>query len=144
MKKSLLLIVAAGFLLVAGLFGYRVFHRAGSAGGEQPAETAVSKPATPAVSSAAQRAPDAAPRSAVTKNLSQPESAVQVVSAPGDRFQPLDEALILDRRGRLFVSYDAWSTYWFYRNDHFGRRRTMMFSPDGGDTWKLTTTADLE
>jgi len=52
--------------------------------------------------------------------------------------------LTLDRRGRLFVSYDTWSTYWFYRNDHLGRRRTTMFSPDGGGIWRLATSADLE
>ncbi len=45
--------------------------------------------------------------------------------------------LTIDRRGRLFLSYDYWSTYWFYRTDHFGRRRALMMSPDGGETWKL-------
>lgn len=51
--------------------------------------------------------------------------------------------LTIDRKGRLFLSYDYWSTFWFYRNDHPGRRRTLMMSPDGGDTWKLAQTEDI-
>jgi hypothetical protein len=51
--------------------------------------------------------------------------------------------LTIDRRGRLFLSYDYWSTYWFYRNDHAGNRRAVLMSPDGGDTWKLATDRDL-
>ncbi|HUT33024.1 MAG TPA: BNR-4 repeat-containing protein [Planctomycetota bacterium] len=51
--------------------------------------------------------------------------------------------LTVDRAGRLFLSYDYWSTYWFYRNDHFGRRRAVIMSPDGGDSWKLVQTNDL-
>ncbi|MGC9316525.1 MAG: BNR-4 repeat-containing protein [Armatimonadota bacterium] len=51
--------------------------------------------------------------------------------------------LTIDRTGRLFISYDYWSTHWFYRNDHFGDRRALLMSPDGGDTWKLAETRDL-
>lgn len=51
--------------------------------------------------------------------------------------------LTIDRAGRLFLSYDYWSTYWFYRNDHLGRRRALMVSADGGETWKLAETGDL-
>lgn len=51
--------------------------------------------------------------------------------------------LTVDRKGRLFLSYDYWSTYWFYRTDHFGSRRALMMSPDGGDNWKLVETQDL-
>ena len=51
--------------------------------------------------------------------------------------------LTIDRKGRLFLSYDYWSTYWFYRTDHFGNRRALLTSPDGGDTWKLAETRDL-
>ncbi len=51
--------------------------------------------------------------------------------------------LTIDRRGRLFLSYDYWSTHWFYRTDHFGRRRALLTSTDGGDTWKLAETRDL-
>jgi len=45
--------------------------------------------------------------------------------------------LTIDRVGRLFLSYDYWSTYWFYRNDHFGSRRSLMMSQDQGKSWKL-------
>jgi hypothetical protein len=45
--------------------------------------------------------------------------------------------LTIDRAGGLFLSYDYWSTFWFYRTDHDGRRRALLTSPDGGDTWKL-------
>ncbi len=50
--------------------------------------------------------------------------------------------LTIDRRGRLFLSYDYWSTHWFYRNDHPGSRRALLLSPDGGDTWKLVGDDD--
>ncbi len=52
--------------------------------------------------------------------------------------------LTVARAGRVGLSYDYWATYWFYRNDHPGRRRQTLISPDGGDTWKLLTTADLQ
>ncbi|MFQ6098868.1 MAG: BNR-4 repeat-containing protein, partial [Armatimonadota bacterium] len=52
--------------------------------------------------------------------------------------------LTIDRRGRLFLSYDYWSTYWFYRTDHVGSRRSLMMSPDGGETWKLVEMRDLQ
>jgi BNR repeat-containing family member len=51
--------------------------------------------------------------------------------------------LTVDRTNRLFLSYDYWSTHWFYRTDHRGDRRTLMMSPDGGTTWKLPQTADF-
>lgn len=51
--------------------------------------------------------------------------------------------LSIDHRGRLFLSYDYWSTHWFYRNDQPGNRRTLIMSPDGGGTWKLAETANL-
>jgi hypothetical protein len=37
-----------------------------------------------------------------------------------------------------------WSTFWFYRNDHFGDRRALLMSPDGNDSWKLAETNDLK
>ena len=51
--------------------------------------------------------------------------------------------LTIDRRGRLLVSFDVWSTFWFYRTDHIGHRRKTIMSPDGGDTWQLLMTEDL-
>jgi hypothetical protein len=52
--------------------------------------------------------------------------------------------LTIDAVGRLFLSYDYWSTYWFYRNDHRGDRRSVLMSADGGDTWKLVGASDLQ
>lgn len=51
--------------------------------------------------------------------------------------------LTIDREGALFLSYDYWSTFWFYRTDRRETRRALMTSPDGGDTWKLATMEDL-
>ncbi|TWT78746.1 hypothetical protein CA13_01430 [Planctomycetes bacterium CA13] len=50
--------------------------------------------------------------------------------------------LTIDRTGRLWLSYDYWSTYWFYRNDHVGSRRSLLTSPDDGETWKLAGDDD--
>jgi hypothetical protein len=51
--------------------------------------------------------------------------------------------LTIDRTGKLFLSYDYWSTYWFYRNDHRGNRRALMMSGDNGDTWRLVSSSDI-
>jgi hypothetical protein len=67
-----------------------------------------------------------------------------LVVSPFSEYSVFYHRLSIDRRGRLFVSYDYWSTHWFYRNDQPGRRRTVLFSPDGGENWKLATTADLQ
>ena len=48
-----------------------------------------------------------------------------------------------DRAGALFLSYDYWSTYWFYRTDHRGERRALITSSDGGSTWKMAESRDL-
>ena len=66
-----------------------------------------------------------------------------LVSAPFSEYSIFYHRLTIDRIGRLFISYDAWSTHWFYRNDHVGHRRAMLMSPDGGETWKLAETRDL-
>ena len=66
-----------------------------------------------------------------------------LVEPPFTEYSIYYHRLTIDRKGRLFISYDYWSTYWFYRNDHLGRRRTLIMSPDGGDTWKLAETSDL-
>lgn len=58
-------------------------------------------------------------------------------------WRSLNGLLTIDRTGRLLLSYDTWSTYWFYRNDHPGDRRALLVSPDGGQTWKLAETSDL-
>lgn len=66
-----------------------------------------------------------------------------LVTAPFSEYSIFYHRLTIDRIGRLFVSYDTWSTHWFYRNDHVGHRRAVLMSPDGGDTWKLAGTRDL-
>jgi hypothetical protein len=67
-----------------------------------------------------------------------------LIVPPFSEYSVFYHRLTMDRKGRLFLSYDYWSTFWFYRNDHFGRRRTVLMSPDGGDTWKLAETKDLQ
>ncbi len=63
--------------------------------------------------------------------------------APFSEYSVFYHRLTIDQEGRLFISYDYWSTYWFYRNDHPGDRRAVIMSPDGGDTWKMAETRDL-
>lgn len=64
--------------------------------------------------------------------------------APFSEYSIFYHKLVIDCRGRLFLNYDYWSTFWFYRNDHHGRRRSVMMSADGGDSWKLVATDDLD
>ncbi|MBM3878713.1 MAG: hypothetical protein FJ387_03200 [Verrucomicrobia bacterium] len=78
------------------------------------------------------------------KRPGQPWEAPRVlIVAPFSEYSIFYHRLTIDRHGRLFLSYDYWSTFWFYRNDHFGRRRALLMSPDGGETWKLADTMDL-
>ena len=51
--------------------------------------------------------------------------------------------LTIDRRGRLFLSYRYWSTHWFYRNDRFHDRRSVLMSPDGGKSWRFAKDEDF-
>lgn len=71
------------------------------------------------------------------------EEATVLIVPPFSEYSIYYHRLTIDRKGRLFISYDYWSTHWFYRIDHFGRRRVSTFSADGGRTWKFVTTADL-
>jgi hypothetical protein len=66
-----------------------------------------------------------------------------LIVPPFSEYSVYYHRLTIDRAGRLFLSYDYWSTYWFYRNDHHGSRRTMILSPDGGTSWKLAETANF-
>jgi hypothetical protein len=66
-----------------------------------------------------------------------------LIAAPFSEYSVFYHRLTIDRPGRLFISYDYWSTHWFYRNDHFGNRRALLMSPDGGETWKLAETEDM-
>lgn len=66
-----------------------------------------------------------------------------LVVAPFSEYSIFYHRLTIDRIGRLFLSYDYWSTYWFYRMDHYGSRRALVMSSDGGDRWKLVSAADF-
>lgn len=82
------------------------------------------------------------------------EPMKRLAVAPFTEYSIWYHRLTMDRKGRLFVSFDYWSTFWFYRVDHHGnspgrgrggdggRRKTIM-SADGGETWKLLETRDL-
>ena len=85
-----------------------------------------------------------------TKPPGQDWGPVQILVAP-----PLSEysiyyhRLTVDREGALLLSYDYWSTMWFYRNDQRGPvaagsgrpgrgwGRTVLISPDNGRRWIL-------
>lgn len=66
-----------------------------------------------------------------------------LVVSPFSEYSIFYHRLTIDRRGRLFLSYDYWSTFWFYRNDLPARRRTLLLSPDGGESWKLAESSDF-
>lgn len=80
----------------------------------------------------------------MSKRPGEPWSEPRVlVVAPFSEYSIYYHRLTLDRKGRLFLSYDYWSTFWYYRTDHPGRRRALLMSPDGGQTWKLAEGRDL-
>ena len=69
-----------------------------------------------------------------------------LVVAPFSEYSIFYHRLTIDREGRLFLSKDYWSTYWFYRNDQRGNRghwRTLLLSPDGGETWRMAADEDF-
>lgn len=70
--------------------------------------------------------------------------AIPLILAPFSEYSIFYHRLTIDRRGRLFLSYDYWSTFWFYRNDHRGDRRALILSPDAGTTWKLVANPDFD
>lgn len=65
-----------------------------------------------------------------------------LIVPPFSEYSVYYHRLTIDRNGRLFLSYDHWSTFWFYRNDHFGRRRSLIMSADGGTNWQLANDLD--
>ena len=65
------------------------------------------------------------------------EPPTPLIIPPFSEYSVYYHRLTCDRKGALYLSYDYWSTYWFYRNDHRGGRRVVMMSPDGGKTWRL-------
>ncbi len=80
----------------------------------------------------------------MNKRPGQPWSAPRpLVVPPFSEYSVFYHRLTIDRAGRLFLSYDYWSTYWFYRTDHWGSRRALLMSPDQGATWKLAEETDF-
>ncbi len=67
-----------------------------------------------------------------------------LVVAPFSEYSIFYHRLTIDRKDRLFLSYDYWSTFWFYRIDHRGSRRSLMHSDDNGVSWTLTPDRILE
>ena len=62
-----------------------------------------------------------------------------LVVAPFSEYSIFYHRLTIDRKGALFLSYDYWSTYWFYRTDRRESRRVLITRPTSEDTWKLVT-----
>lgn len=60
-----------------------------------------------------------------------------VVEAAFTDYSVFYHRLTIDRQGVLYLSYDYWSTYWFYRKDQAGSRRCLIRSLDGGATWSM-------
>jgi len=145
MKKSLLLMVLAGFLLAIGVSGYKILHRAGSAGAEKPKAVTAVTPGTSSISGYSAQPSIAAPRLAVSKKPDQPEAPVQVVSASGDRFQPVDESLILDQRittvskdqKKRELLVNAGGKYPFHRVEETLRKN------DGADTYTIISRTEM-
>jgi len=65
-----------------------------------------------------------------------------LVVAPFTDYSIYYHRLTIGRHGRLFLSYDYWSTYWFYRTDR-PRQRALLTSADGGKTWRFAQGTDL-
>ncbi|MDA0746643.1 MAG: BNR-4 repeat-containing protein [bacterium] len=57
-----------------------------------------------------------------------------LVAPPFSEYSVYYHRLTIDRTGHLFLSHDYYSTYWFYRTDHPGKRRTLLTSADRGET----------
>lgn len=66
-----------------------------------------------------------------------------LVVAPLCNYSVYYHRLTIDRKGRLFLSYDYWSTYWFYRTERRGSQRALLMSSDGGVNWKLADNEDF-
>lgn len=66
-----------------------------------------------------------------------------LILPPFSEYSVFYHRLTIDQGGRLFLSYDYWSTYWFYRTDHQGHRRALMMSPDGGVSWQMAGIEQL-
>ncbi|MDR2915914.1 MAG: BNR repeat-containing protein [Tannerella sp.] len=80
----------------------------------------------------------------MSKKPGQPWSEPQIlVQAPLSHYSNFRHRLTIDRKGRLFISYDYWSTYWFYRTDRKFSDRVLIMSSDEGKSWKLASEDDF-
>ncbi len=66
-----------------------------------------------------------------------------LIVAPFSEYSIFYHRLTIDRQGGVFLSYDYWSTFWFYRNDHHGNRRSLLMSSDGGHDWQLVPSSEF-
>jgi hypothetical protein len=66
-----------------------------------------------------------------------------LVVAAFSEYSVFRHRLTIDRSGRPFLSYLYWSTFWFYRNDRFHVDRSLLMSPDGGQTWRFARQDDF-
>ena len=81
----------------------------------------------------------------MNKEPDKPWSDPQIlVVAPFSEYSVYKHRLTIDRKGKLFIHYNYWSTYWFYRNDRSGNIATVLMSGDNGNTWKLLDDEDLQ
>ena len=67
-----------------------------------------------------------------------------LVVAPFSEYSIFYHRLTIDREGAVFLSYDYWSTFWFYRTDHRGNRRALLMSPDSGNAWQLVPSSEFQ
>lgn len=76
-----------------------------------------------------------------------------LVAPPLPEYSIYYHRLTVDHAGDLFLNYDYWSTSWFYRNEGRGPvaagsgragrgwGRSVITSPDSGETWRLWSGA---
>lgn len=62
-----------------------------------------------------------------------------IVRAPFPDYSVFYHRLIIDRQNRFYISFDYWSTYWFYRKDQNGSRRCLITSADCGESWSMAS-----
>ncbi|MCC5931523.1 MAG: BNR-4 repeat-containing protein [Cyclobacteriaceae bacterium] len=76
------------------------------------------------------------------------EDPVILMVPPFSDYSIYYHRLTIDREGNIYISYDYWSTMWFYRNQRGpvsaasgrpgrGWGRAVLTSGNGGDSWKL-------
>ncbi|MDD3275506.1 MAG: S8 family serine peptidase [Kiritimatiellales bacterium] len=146
MKKFLFFLIAAVILLAAGLFGYRALHQTDSAGIGTPDATVTSGPVSPAVTGSSEKSATAVPRMAVAKTaIIQPGELPQVAISPDSRFQPVDDAKILDQRvtdvskdrKKRELLVNAGGKYPFHRIEE------TLVKNEGSDTYTIASRTEM-